>query len=74
MSDSKGIAMRQITINGAFDHMFKRDRIEDEAGVATPVSVPPYNRNSLGKPMRALSAKEAAILNKVGMPRKPTAK
>ena len=74
MFPNKGDIMRQITFNGELDYLFKRDRIEDEAGAATRMSLPQYNRNCLGKPMRALSAKEAAILSKVGLPIKGKAK
>ena len=66
--------MRQITFNGELDHLFRRDRIEDLAGTPIPVTIPSYDRNSLAKPMRALSAKEAAILGKVGMPKKAKTK
>ena len=65
--------MKPITPGGVWDHVFVDDRDEQLECLPSGTRLPAYARNDLRRPARALTPKEARIVNAIGLP-KPTRK
>ena len=60
--------MKPLTIDGKLDHLFIDDRGEPSG--RSVKRAPRYASNNLHKPKRALTDKEASVLNSVGLPKR----
>ena len=63
--------MKHITHQGEFDHLFIDDRDVFAEEEPSSAQIPTYGRNTLKKPRRPPTAKEAGIIDAIGLPVKP---
>ena len=64
--------MTKITLGGEMDHLFADDRDARVEKLSAKERVPSYGSNSLHPPKRALTAEEAELVNRIGMPPAPS--